>query len=331
LLGWSPGSAPWTFAPEHGAHGGIAPDETRGFVLLPPHTRLPAGSEHHIRPAALRSAARHLLGRAPLPAILPVPVAGETLSLRLMSYNAHACAGMDGRISPRRIARVIADFAPGLVALQELDLGRRRSRAEDQAALIAGQLGMHFVFVPTVTRDAEHYGHALLSRWPIEVIRRAFLPGPERAEPRAALWARVLIGARPLNLITTHLGLGLTERRWQMEALLGPEWLGAVTAGEEVILCGDMNALPGSFVHRLATRQLKDAQQALTGHAPQRTFSSTKPFARIDHVFLSAACTPQRITVPRNRVTRVASDHLPLVVDFSIGVATAETRAHTPP
>jgi endonuclease/exonuclease/phosphatase family metal-dependent hydrolase len=74
---------------------------------------------------------------------------------------------MDGRVSPRRIARVIKAQQLDVVALQELDLGRRRSRAEDQAAIIARELGMHVVFCPTVTRGEEHYGHALLSRHPL--------------------------------------------------------------------------------------------------------------------------------------------------------------------
>ena len=330
LLGWSPGAPSSTFAPEHGAHAGLGPEETRAFVLLPPTARLPPGTSHHVRPAALRGAALHLLERAPLSAVQPVPAAGETLTLRVLSYNTHSCAGMDGRISPRRIARVIAAHEPDLVALQELDLGRRRSRAEDQATIIAQQLGLHVVFCPTVTRGEEHYGHALLSRWPIEVVRRAFLPSDPRgwwSEPRAALWARLIVGARRINFITTHLGLGLEERRLQMTTLTGPEWLGAVPEGEDVILCGDFNATPGSPAYRLAAQRLRDAQASLKGHAPLRTFSSTQPFARIDHIFVSAAFVPERIRVPRDRLTRVASDHLPLVADFAIGPATVETPA----
>ncbi len=336
LLGWAPGTLSWTFAPERGAHAGMGLEETRGFVLLPPGTRLPAGTEHHIRPAALRSAALHFLERAPLAAAQPVPVAGETLSLRVLTYNAHACEGMDGRVSPRRIARVIAARSPDLVALQELDFGRRRSRAEDQAGIIARELEMHFAFCPTVTRGEEHYGHALFSRWPIEIVRRAFLPADPKGwweEPRAALWARIIVGARRLNFITTHLGLGLEERRRQMEALMGPEWIGSLPPGEDVILCGDFNALPGSVPYRLAARAkhgLRDAQASLRGHTPLRTFSSTKPFARIDHVFASSAFVPEKIIVPRDRVSRVASDHLPLVVDYAIGPANGETPNHTP-
>lgn len=334
LLGWSPGSRFWSYAPERGAHGALGPDETRGFALLPAPTRLPPGAQHHIRPAALRTAALHFLERAPLAAVQPVPAAGETLSLRVLTYNTHSCAGMDGRISPRRIARVIATHEPDLVALQELDLGRRRSRAEDQATIIAQQLGLHVVFCPTVTRGEEHYGHALLSRWPIEVVRRAFLPAAPAGwwpEPRAAVWARLIVGTRRINFITTHLGLGLEERRLQMEALTGPEWIGAVPEGEDVILCGDFNATAGSPAYRLAAQRLRDAQASLKGHTPLRTFSSTQPFARIDHIFVSAAFVPERVRVPRDRFTRVASDHLPLVVDFAIGPAGAGTPARTPP
>ncbi|WP_438483431.1 endonuclease/exonuclease/phosphatase family protein [Oleiharenicola lentus] len=330
LMGWSPDKAPWSFAPEHGAHGGPGPEETRGFVLLPRHTRLPKGTEHFIRPAALRAAALNLLGRGKLEMEKIVPVSGDVVALRVMTYNTHSCSGVDGRVSPKRIARVIANSEPDIVALQELDLGKRRSRAEDQAALIASELEMQYVFCPTVTRDGEHYGHALLSRWPIEVVKRAFLPsapGSWWPEPRSALWARVIIGARRVNIFTTHLGLGLQERQLQMQALMGEEWVGAVPPEEEIIVCGDFNCTPGSKPYRLAASKLRDIQKSMPGYSPLSTFTSLRPFTRIDHIFVSPALVPQKITVPRNALTRVASDHLPLVVDLLTETAAAETPA----
>jgi endonuclease/exonuclease/phosphatase family metal-dependent hydrolase len=53
---------------------------------------------------------------------------------------------MDGRLSPRRIARVISQYEPEVIALQELDVGRARSGGHDQAMLIADNLNMdrHF-------------------------------------------------------------------------------------------------------------------------------------------------------------------------------------------
>ncbi len=315
LVGLDADGTQWTFAPERGAHAGPGPEETRGFAMLPARTALPAGTEEFIRPGALRLAALNLVGRAPF--------AGRNITVtarkefRVMTYNTHSCAGLDGRISPRRIARVIGSHRPDIVALQELDLGRRRSRAEDQAALIAKELGLHAAFVPTVTRGEEHYGHALLSYWPIEVIKRGRLPHDVKGwwqEPRSALWARVQVAGRPVNVITTHLGLGWRERILQMRALLGDDWIGAIPPGEPVLLCGDFNLVPASPPYILAMKQLRDVQQ---GRRRLRTFSSTRPLIRIDHIFMSAHFDVQHVEVPRTELTRVASDHLPLLADLT--------------
>lgn len=332
LLGWSPWDGSWSFAPERGAHGGFGPDETQGFVLFPSRTELPAETDHFVRPVALRAAALHYLGRAALPAaVVAQHHAGNRL--RLMTYNVHGCGGMDGRVSPRRVARVIAAQSPDLVALQEIDLGRRRSRAEDQAALIAQQLGMHAVFCPTITRGQEHYGHALLSRWPIEIVKRKLLPHDPRGwwkEPRAALWARVWVNGTPVHVVTTHLGLGRYERLLQMQMLLGHEWLGGLRDDEPILLCGDFNLTPGSAPYGLAAKRFRDAQAARDGHRPLSTFSSNRPFVRLDHVFTSRRFTVHHVQVPRNALTRVASDHLPLVVDLEFESAAAEKPTHTP-
>lgn len=332
LLGWSPWGPPQSFAPERGAHGGLGPEETRGFLLLPAGTPLPPGTKFFVRPEALRSAARQALGRetwsGPKQALAVRPRAG----LRLMTYNVHACGGMDGRVSPRRVARVIAEHSPDLVALQEVDLGRRRSRAEDQGAIIARELGMEVVFCPTITRGEEHYGHALLSRWPVEIVKRALLPHDPRSwwkEPRSALWVRIMIGETAVNLVTTHLGLGPRERLIQMQMLLGEDWLGGLPDDAPILMCGDFNLTPGSAPYRLAAARFRDVQLAVNGNErgprPMKTFSSLRPFARLDHIFLSKRFAVERVIVPRNALTRVASDHLPLVADFSFVPAGAET------
>ncbi|MDF3057128.1 MAG: Endonuclease/exonuclease/phosphatase, partial [Rariglobus sp.] len=193
LLGWGIDGA-WTFAAERGAHAGPGPEETQGFLLVPPGTRLPAGSADFVRPADLRAAARALLGREVLTAARHAGARSES-HLRVMTYNVHHCSGMDGRVSPRRVARIIQQQAADLIALQEVDHGRARSRSEDQATLVAEALGYHVVFCPTVKHGHnEHYGHALLSRWPIEIIKVSELPNAPDSwfpEVRCALWARI--------------------------------------------------------------------------------------------------------------------------------------------
>ncbi len=319
VLGWTPDDRPWSFAPERGAHAGPGPDEVQGFLLVPPATRLPAGAADFVRPEGLRAAALDLLGRSSLETF-SAAAAGGKAHLRVMTYNTHNCGGMDGRVSPRRIGRVIQREAPDIVALQELDKGRLRSRHEDQAALIADQLGYHLVFCPTVVRDEDRYGHALLSRWPIEVVKLGVLPADPRSwmqEARAALWARVRIGDDFVNVVTTHLGLGIKERLMQMDALLGGEWIGPVIDREPVVVCGDFNMLPGSMPYGLAAGKLTDIQAARRGHRPLGTFSSLQPLVRIDHVFVSKHFETKKVVVPRTELTRLASDHLPLVADLA--------------
>ena len=332
LLGWSPSGPAWSFALERGAHGGFGPNETQGFALLPVHTPLPEGTEHFIRPAALRNAALYHIGRCESPACRAL--AENRTELRLMTYNVHGCSGMDGRVSPRRVARAIRGQMPDIVALQEVDLGRRRSRAEDQGAIIARELGMNVVFCPTITRGEEHYGHAMLSRYPIEIVKRARLPHDPTSwwqEPRSAMWARIDVAGRIINVITTHLGLGPHERVLQVQALFGPEWIGGIPADEPVLLCGDFNALPGSAPYRLTAAKLRDVQFAEGGHKPLATFSSLQPLVRLDHIFTSPHFERQRVMVVRNDLTRVASDHLPLVADLKISTAADDTSTTTRP
>jgi endonuclease/exonuclease/phosphatase family metal-dependent hydrolase len=252
---------------------------------------------------------------------------------RVITYNVHNCGGTDGRISPRRIARIIEAQMPDIVALQEIDLGRRRSRAEDQSALIASLIGMNHEFCPTVTLKDEHYGHALFSPWPMEVVKRALLPGaPKRAggEPRAALWVRINIAGRIVNVVTTHLGLGWNEGFTQVNALLGKEWIGGIPAEEPVMLCGDFNLSPATAGYRVMAARLRDAQLQVKGHSPLKTFSTIKPFMRIDHVMLSPHFEVTGVDVPRNDLTRVASDHFPLVVDLRVLSSSGAAPTTTP-
>jgi endonuclease/exonuclease/phosphatase family metal-dependent hydrolase len=62
----------------------------------------------------------------------------------------HRCVGVDGRLSPERIAEVIASCQADIVALQELDVCRARTGGVDQAHMIARRLGMEMHFHPAL-------------------------------------------------------------------------------------------------------------------------------------------------------------------------------------
>lgn len=242
--------------------------------------------------------------------------------IRIMTYNAHRCVGGDGRYDPTRIAAVIAESAPDIVALQELDVARPRSGGVDQARAIAHALEMTFHFHPALRVEEELYGDAILTALPSRLVKADPLPGlpwPSRLEPRGALWVEIEAAGRRLQVINTHLGLLARERRAQVAALLGRGWLGHPDCRDPVVLLGDFNAVPRSGGYRALTRQLRDAQLARAGLRPAATFPALFPVLRLDHVFLRGDVRVVNAEVPRSVAARAASDHLPLVVDLELG------------
>lgn len=240
-----------------------------------------------------------------------------------MTYNVHSCRGTDGRVSPERIAAVIAEAGPDIVALQELDVGRARTGGLDQAHTIARSLGMDFHFHPALRVEEEHYGDAILSALPLRLVKAGPLPGlPHRPlrEPRSALWVSVTLGGGvELQVINTHLGLLAREREMQVETLLGEGWLGHPSCrGQPVVLIGDFNVVPRSRVYGRLVGRLRDAQSELPGYRPRPTFPARWPLLRIDHVLLGEGVEARKVEVRRGPRERVASDHLPLVVDLDI-------------
>lgn len=237
-----------------------------------------------------------------------------------MTYNVHRCVGRGGYDSTEDITSVIGDARPDLVALQELDAPETdEDEGAHHARDIAKGLGMTLLFCRTFRRGVGFYGHALLSRTPMELKRvTTFATIHASSEPRGAIWGRTTIEGKRLDIVSTHLGLSRRERRQQASELLGPEWLGSSEMGSEHILCGDLNAVQHARTYRHFASQLNDAQRVLTGHRPRPTFPSVLPALRLDHVFVTREIAVRGVTVPRDARARRASDHLPLIVDLEL-------------
>ncbi len=317
ISGYCQGKKLITFAAENGCHAGYGPEETRGFALFPPDAPLSLQGRAWLRPLDIREAALRHLGRTS--GIESAPAAPLVKTLRMLTYNVHGCVGLDGKNSPDRIARVIARQGADVVALQEIDVGRNRSGNIDQAERIAQKLGMIFHFHSSLSLAEGKYGNAILSRYPLKVIRMDALPRLKARrlfEPRGALWVEIDVSGIKVNVITSHLSLWPAERLLQAEALLGSDWSGSPLCQGPVVLCGDFNANPGSMVCKRMGCSLRDAQLILESHKPKSTWLASHPFSRIDHFFVSPDIEVTNIEVPTTELDRIASDHLPLIIDL---------------
>jgi endonuclease/exonuclease/phosphatase family metal-dependent hydrolase len=239
-------------------------------------------------------------------------------ALRLVTYNVRRCLGMDGELSPKRIATVLATCRPDIIALQELDVGRARTLHVDQAREIALALNMQVHFHPALRIFEEQYGDAVLTPFPSELVKAAALPVSIRSEARGALWVRIAIGGVHIDVINTHLGLRMGERAAQIQTLLGRDWVGGCHPKAHVILTGDFNCVPRSRSYRQLTSHLVDAQTQCPIRACA-TFPSALPMARIDYAFVSQSIRVLEMAPVRSAETRLASDHLPLLMVFSLG------------
>ncbi|MFN3513700.1 MAG: endonuclease/exonuclease/phosphatase family protein [Phenylobacterium sp.] len=240
---------------------------------------------------------------------------------RILTYNVHRCVGSDRRLDVGRVAEVIAKFEPDIVALQELDVGRARTGGVDQAHEIAQRLKMAFHFHPALRVEEELYGDAILTALPERLIQRAPLPGHPaipQLEPRGALWVAVEIDGREVHIINTHLGLVPREQQIQAAHLAGPSWLQHPLRTGPTILLGDFNATGTSVVYRTLTARLAAARNLAPARGATSTFPSALPVLRIDHIFVSPEIGVGHVFAPYEPLTRAASDHLPLVMDFSL-------------
>ncbi|MDD2598304.1 MAG: endonuclease/exonuclease/phosphatase family protein [Kiritimatiellae bacterium] len=230
----------------------------------------------------------------------------EGASLRLLSYNIRHGRGMDDGIDLKRIAAVIANQKPDLVALQEVDKVCKRSGNRDIAAELAKLLGMEHRFGKFMDFQGGEYGLAILSRFPIQESIHHRLP--KGSEPRCALEVTVHPPGMktPLAFVSIH-NDWITEeiRVTQVQTLLD----GLAERRHPIILAGDFNGEPSDASMKLLEKSgwsvLKKDDAAAT-----LTFPSDKPNTEIDF-FVIKGLPPFSY---KHQVVdeRMASDHRPI-------------------
>ena len=237
-------------------------------------------------------------------------------SLRIITYNIHRCIGRDHKLSPERISDVIAAHWPDIVALQEVDCGQVRPALYDQAALIAQQLNF-----PEVWIERERCGNAVISRYPMKRVKAGGLHRVCRWHTlarRGALWVEVAAFGTRIQIINTHLGLTPASRLNQARVLAGPEWLGSPDCRPPVILCGDFNTQPGSTVFKLLEDKLINVEKLKLNGDQEKTWPSSHPILSYDHIFISDDLVVDAVLVPADKLSSMASDHLPFFVQTTM-------------
>jgi endonuclease/exonuclease/phosphatase family metal-dependent hydrolase len=257
------------------------------------------------------------------------------IHLRLITLNiAHGrgLSPVQGLASQRkirgnlnRIAAFLHRFKPDVVAMQEIDERSRWSGNFDHLDYLRDTAGFPYAaFGINNVRSGLinlRYGNALLSRHALAATETVVF-GRRRVGEKGFLFAELEVGGLRVPYVNLHLHSGRRIQRMRQIGLL-IDWLKvkhrqhAGSWAVPPIICGDFN--------NPATRD--DATAALLRHLstygaytvlPQTrgTFPSPLPRRTLDFVFLPPGCTAVRTKVVRT----LLSDHLPVVVDFTLAL-----------
>ena len=230
--------------------------------------------------------------------------------LKLMSYNVRNTKGMDGIRNLQRVANVIINEAPDVVAVQELDSMTTRSNQQYVLGELAERTQMHATYAPAISFQGGKYGIGILSKETPLNIRTYPLPGREEA--------RMLLVAEFENYVfaCTHLSLTEEDRLASLDIIKSS----VVKSNKPYFLAGDLNDQPDSkFI-----QALQQDFQVLT-HIKKPTFPAPEPTETIDYIAAwkhgsndFANLSAQVLEEP------VASDHRPLSVQLRMALNPSE-------
>jgi endonuclease/exonuclease/phosphatase family metal-dependent hydrolase len=247
------------------------------------------------------------------------------MRFRVMTYNIHRAIGIDRRFRPERVVRIIDTYEPDIVLLQEVDDGVPRSRRMDLARELAASSGYpHVAIGHNVTLRRGRYGNATLSRYPILRERNIDLTIGTLKRRGCQHTAIVLDGpagrSYRLEVFNLHLGLSAYQRDLQVALLARSRELAYLATDVACLVGGDFNdwrsQLDPSFTGPLRFRSA--TERTLRGEKTLLTYPSFFPRGPLDRIYYRGPLKLFAARRCRLRVSRVASDHLPVIADFEI-------------
>jgi endonuclease/exonuclease/phosphatase family metal-dependent hydrolase len=246
------------------------------------------------------------------------------VKFRVVTYNIHRAIGVDRRFRPERVASIIANYKADIVLLQEVDEGAPRSRELDLARELANELGFPYRAVGhNVTLRKGRYGNATLSMHPILSERNIDLT-IDLWKRRGCQHTAISLGGaegsgrkpRKIDVFNLHLGLSAGQRARQVELLARSGEMADLAADAPCLIGGDFNDWRSLLVPFLTQgMRFRSATDSATGR-PLLTYPSFFPRGPLDRIYYRGPLSLLSAHRCRLRLSRLASDHLPIVADF---------------
>ena len=254
--------------------------------------------------------------------------------VRLICYNIEYCEGMEGQVwayfkfwrifSPPRnvekeMVKQLKRLKPDILTLIEVDTGSIRNKNKDEVIQLEKKLGMKsfvekvkyplngwlklFHHIPILNKQA----NAIISKYKFEKIKyHVFHEGTKRMIIEATVKL-----PQKVTLLAAHLALGGETRARQIKELITI----VNKIKNPVILMGDFNTFHGTQEVKdlLKKTHLKD-KIALDKESIPFTEPAWHPSRRLDYILTSPQIKVKKYSVLNFHF----SDHLPLMIDFTV-------------
>ncbi len=268
--------------------------------------------------------------------------------IRVMSYNVRdfdLYNWSDNANSKAKMFKTIREKNPDIICFQEF---YNDTSKEFNTIKQLNDLGYKYYYFTKelVLRNTDEWGIALFSKLPIkehgDIMKQPFKTGYGK-KPFKGLYADIMVGDSLVRFINVHLQsiyfgtqdyetieefratqnldehgaksiIIKLKKAFERRARQADElkaFLNAQTL--PIVLCGDFNDLPNSYVANTISKNMKDAFLE-NGFGIGYTYNGKLPFLRIDYLLTSPAFTIQKFEVVDNKM----SDHFPVYMECGL-------------
>lgn len=213
-----------------------------------------------------------------------LPASSSPANLKVVSYNIRWRSGVELQQLAQLLKNDPEIGGAAVIALQEVDRHKARSRKANAARKLAETLGMYYAWAAPsapVSGDEEETGVVLLSSYPLTEVHRIILPneGPGKRR-RVALGATIRVGPLSVRVYSVHseTRIPIEKKLEQMNAVLAD--LAHYPKDSRAIVMGDLNTWEQESVEK--TFKLFTEAHFHTPFDDQPTFSRRLLFLSID-------------------------------------------------
>ena len=209
--------------------------------------------------------------------------------MKILSYNIHKGMDANNIFTLNKMIKYLKNIDADIICLQEV--------LYNQFVILKQSLKIDGVFAANINKATLMYGIATLSKY--EILKNEHIFLKSKKEQRGFLYTNIFYGKYCIDIINTHLGLDIYERREQISEIM--DYIKDLRRSK--IVCGDFNEKNISI-------NIFNDSAVYTNYQSIPTFEKSN--ARIDYILVDKSLEIDKYYVDKIYL----SDHFPIIVDI---------------